>query len=287
MKEKLPAIHIYVGDWLKDEISGCSLASQGLCLRIMFIMHESEKYGYFQQNGKPIPTEMAARRCGCLPEEFMALLKELEESGVFLRTKSGILYSFRMNSDAILREIRRNAGRLGGRPSSQNTLKAHLKQNESKTKAKTNQNTEDENDNESDNESDNFNKDVWFKEIWSKYPKPIGKKNAMRHFNVSVKNEHDLAEIKLALNNYIRYIKDNNIENKYIKHGSTWFNNWKEWVEYKEKGENKNGKRTQAIRAEDGKYTDYKQDDNAGAVGGKEEGAIQEVNLQQFTQSSN
>ena len=43
---KMPAIQLYTGDWLKDPVAGCSLAAQGLWLRMMFIAHDSRRYGY-------------------------------------------------------------------------------------------------------------------------------------------------------------------------------------------------------------------------------------------------
>ena len=39
---KLPYIQLYPGDWLRDSVAGCSLAAQGLWLRMMFVMHDSE-----------------------------------------------------------------------------------------------------------------------------------------------------------------------------------------------------------------------------------------------------
>ena len=97
---KLPALQFYPGDWLKDDISGCSLAAQGLWLRLMFVMHESDRYGYLSKDGIAIPTESIARRCGCSLKEFNALLDELERNGVPSRTSDGILFCRRMVRDA-------------------------------------------------------------------------------------------------------------------------------------------------------------------------------------------
>jgi len=72
-----------------------------------------------------------------------------------------------------------------------------------------------------------------FGRLWEKYPKKLGKREALKHFKSSVKGEADLGSIAKALDNYLSYIKTNKIEEKYIKHGSTWFHGWKDWVEYK------------------------------------------------------
>ena len=99
-KENLPAIQLYVGDWLKDDIAGCSLEAQGLWLRMMFVMHVTERYGYLQLNGKPIPAESIARRCGCTLPQYLTLLQELDDSGVPSRTRDEVIFSRRMVRDA-------------------------------------------------------------------------------------------------------------------------------------------------------------------------------------------
>jgi hypothetical protein len=104
---KLPAILLYDGDWLKDSVSGCSLSAQGLWLRMMFLGHNSERYGYLCQNGAPIPSESIARRCGCTPEQYTTLLAELDDAGVPSRTPEGIIFSRRMVRDAQERELAR------------------------------------------------------------------------------------------------------------------------------------------------------------------------------------
>lgn len=70
-----------------------------------------------------------------------------------------------------------------------------------------------------------------FEEIWAKYPKRIGKKEAERHFKASIKTENDYEDIKKAL---VNYLKSERVYNNFIQNGSTWFNNWRDWVEHKE-----------------------------------------------------
>jgi hypothetical protein len=66
-----------------------------------------------------------------------------------------------------------------------------------------------------------------FSEIWDKYPNKDGKKYAERSFYGSVKTDQDWIDINAALNNYINSEK---VLKGFIKNGSTWFNNWKDWV---------------------------------------------------------
>lgn len=69
-----------------------------------------------------------------------------------------------------------------------------------------------------------FNFDV----LWEGYPLKLGRKDALRHFNATVTTEQDYELIKKALYNYCHSEQAKNP--KYIKHGSTWFNEWHDWV---------------------------------------------------------
>jgi len=73
-----------------------------------------------------------------------------------------------------------------------------------------------------------------FESLWNKYPRKDGKKEAIKHFQTSVKTESDITNIRAALEKYTNYVKKNKIEERYIKKGSTWFNNWQDWIDYKE-----------------------------------------------------
>lgn len=79
---KLPAIQFYPGDWLRDGVSGCSLAAQGLWLRMLLVAHDSDSYGRLSVSGRPLLPAEIARRCGCAVEEYCLLFNELERAGV-------------------------------------------------------------------------------------------------------------------------------------------------------------------------------------------------------------
>ena len=65
-----------------------------------------------------------------------------------------------------------------------------------------------------------------FEKVWSEYPKKQGKKDALRHYiawrKASKDNNNEFLLKKL--NEYKKYIQLNNIEYRFIKNGSTWFN---------------------------------------------------------------
>ena len=71
-----------------------------------------------------------------------------------------------------------------------------------------------------------------FEECWNLYPRKLGKKEALRHYLASVKNEQDEKEIMTAINNYKIMTADT--EEQFIKHGATFFNNWRDYVEHKQ-----------------------------------------------------
>lgn len=72
--------------------------------------------------------------------------------------------------------------------------------------------------------SDNFN------ELWAKYPRKEGKKEALRHYNASIRKDKEAhRKISIAIDVYLDLIKGK--EKQYIKQGSTFFNNWQDYYE--------------------------------------------------------
>ena len=67
----------------------------------------------------------------------------------------------------------------------------------------------------------------FFEDAWNLYPRKIGKPSALKHYLKTVKTDNDINRINHALAVYLEEVKG--VEPKYIKHGSTWFNNWQDW----------------------------------------------------------
>jgi len=67
-----------------------------------------------------------------------------------------------------------------------------------------------------------------FEELWKSYPNKDGKKAALRHFKASVITDDDVSDIRQALDNYLSCDK---VKKGFIKNGSTWFNNWRDWID--------------------------------------------------------
>lgn len=62
-----------------------------------------------------------------------------------------------------------------------------------------------------------------FDNLWKLYPRKEGKANAFKKYQKICKKVND-EKIEQGIKNYVEKIKKENIEEKYIKMGSTWFN---------------------------------------------------------------
>lgn len=85
-----------------------------------------------------------------------------------------------------------------------------------------------------------------FEEVWDLLPTSmkVGKKNAYRHYTASVKTQDDYDNLKKALENYKnsrRFLQG------FVQNGSTWFNNWQDWIDYHEPEGIKQGKKIQEV----------------------------------------
>ena len=72
--------------------------------------------------------------------------------------------------------------------------------------------------------------DSFFEKLWTVYPRKDGKKQALRHYLATVKTDIDRERVNLALGSYLSHIEENAVGPKFIKNGSTFFNNWQDWV---------------------------------------------------------
>ncbi len=112
--------------------------------------------------------------------------------------------------------------------------------NESKAKSQNRQSHIPQGDTKETHYKDTHKKDTHidlFLPLWKKYPKKDGKKAALKHFNATVKTKEDFCRIAKALKNYVLYIQTEGIKERFIKNGSTWFNNWEDWVDRDQENE--------------------------------------------------
>jgi len=71
-----------------------------------------------------------------------------------------------------------------------------------------------------------------FSMLWDKYPKKIGKHHAIRHYNANIITKGDQLAIEQALDNYLAYLKKRETPYGMVKHGSSFFNQWRDWLDY-------------------------------------------------------
>lgn len=88
----------------------------------------------------------------------------------------------------------------------------------------TNTNTNSNTNSNINNKYNNKDLENEFEEIWKLYPRKQGKTNALKSYIKARKKGIEKEIIEKGLNNYLDYIKFNEIDNQYIKQGSTWFN---------------------------------------------------------------
>ncbi len=77
---------------------------------------------------------------------------------------------------------------------------------------------------------------MYFDLLWKEYPIKTDKSRALKTFLLKTK-EKDFEAITQALAVYKTHLKNNDW--KKPQNGSTWFNNWKDWIDYKEEKKDK------------------------------------------------
>lgn len=78
-----------------------------------------------------------------------------------------------------------------------------------------------------------------FEVLWKKYPNKKDRARALKSYIKTREKGIDYNIINKGLDNYVNYVKQNNIQTQYIKHGQTWFNNecWNDEYEIKRGGD--------------------------------------------------
>ena len=118
-EEKKPWVKWYWSDWKADEtLRACSLTARGLWAEMLAIMDKADPYGHLLINGKPTTARQLANQAGggVTEEHVIDLLKELEEAGVFSKTRNDIIYSRRMVRDKEKAVQNTANGLKGGNP---------------------------------------------------------------------------------------------------------------------------------------------------------------------------
>jgi hypothetical protein len=103
------------GDWANDPaLRVCSLAAQGLWMRMLCVAAEARPVGFVAVGGRALTDEDFARLGGVAAQEAGALVAELERNGVFSRNRKGTIYCRRMVRDEKKARASAKGGRKGG-----------------------------------------------------------------------------------------------------------------------------------------------------------------------------
>lgn len=131
MKDKLPALQFYTGDWRKDPcVQALDHEHKGVWIDLLCILNETSERGRLVlPNGNPMPDEAIARNLGLTEAKWKQIRSNLLGYGVASEDGDGVLYNRRIVRDQATREARAEAGRKGGK-------KSRPKQGASKTEAK-------------------------------------------------------------------------------------------------------------------------------------------------------
>jgi len=115
---KLPALQFYPGDWRKDVgVQSLTYHDRGVWFEILMLMHESEPRGMLLLNGRPVTDEALGRLLGLDNQTLKQTLTTLLSSGVAsIDESTGALMNRRMVRDEKVRQIRSEAGKMGGNP---------------------------------------------------------------------------------------------------------------------------------------------------------------------------
>ena len=70
-----------------------------------------------------------------------------------------------------------------------------------------------------------------FEILWIAYPRRRGKDIAFKYYKKTRKKGVSYEIIKQGLEGYLDYLEENKVDEKFIKHGSTWFNQ-KAWLDF-------------------------------------------------------
>lgn len=244
---KLPAIQFYPGDWRKDSgIQSLNYHEKGVWMEILFFMHESEQRGKLLLNGKPVPEDRLSRMLHLDKQETNTLINTFLSLGVAdICPDTGALMNRRMVRDEKIREQKAEAGRIGGgnpnfTKGKQNPYIIQDKQNDKhndKQKGGSSVSVSSLSSSSKNKQGDSSwekEKQEAFENRWKTYPgKKDGHKAALRHWNASINTQKDVDLYDLALENYrqsVRNERNNGFRNLNWKNGSTWFNNWKDYI---------------------------------------------------------
>lgn len=220
MGKKLPAIQFYPGDWRKDiGVQSMTLEEKGAWLEILLFMYDSEERGKLSLNGRPVSDHELASMLSIDVAKAQQIVSKLVSKGVANIDPDGFLVNRRMIRDDKRTKNRSQAGALGGKQKASNRLANGLANSTPSVSSSSSSSVS----------QLKTNSVLDFESLWASYPRQEGKKEAMKHLHASVTTPELYEACKRAIANYRTQIAKERIDFKFVKHGSTFFNNWKDY----------------------------------------------------------
>lgn len=213
-------------DWESDEgLRQCSLAAQGLWMRMLCICAKGEPRGYLTIRGVPLDVDGVSTAVGRPETEVAPLMAELEHWGVYSRDRKARIYSRRIVRDEKRSQEGRKA-KLAG-------LRQGVEQQEEKSgpsrgatrgpsphKPEARNHTKEPN-GSSETRARQAEFDAW----WEIYPHKVGKGQAERAF----KGARRSVELETLIAGVRRYIATKPLDRQWCN-PATWLNG-KRWLD--------------------------------------------------------
>lgn len=114
---KAPAFMFYASDWLTDpSLRMCSHETKGVWIDLLCHMFLSPSPGFLMVGDHILTKKEIQKVCGITPKKFEKVWSELRNFGILKQAENGCYFSSRMVKDEAIRQVRRQAGALGGNP---------------------------------------------------------------------------------------------------------------------------------------------------------------------------
>lgn len=192
-----PWMKFYASDWRSDpRLKMCSAGARGVWIEMICLMHEATPYGHLLIHGQPPNVAQLASLTGIPLAELGQYLSELEQMGVFSRTKESVIYSRKLVRMASRSAKMRKNGKKGGNPKlsesndNPDLLNQRLNVKDKPQKPEARSQIEDDTDVSSSVRSPSFD------EFWQAWPlRKVAKESARQAFSkLSKQNRADAIE---------------------------------------------------------------------------------------------
>ena len=238
-RREQPYIPLFVQDFMTDEkLIECSAESTGVYIRLMCVMHKSQRYGTCELKEKDKQSEdpvenFAIKLAKQMPYDTDTItrsLRELVDEGV-LTLEGDVLFQKRMVRDADLSDKKSAAGKKGA--------------DRTNSQRRTPKNGQpDEPDGEEEETAGKVEKRGAFEKFWEAYPNKVGKQAALKAFEKARKTGVKLETLIEAVEKQKESKKWKKNNGEFIPNPATWLNQGRWDDELEREGDENDGRNT-------------------------------------------